>query len=364
MPQQLPLPSTASSGVNAAAAGRRCGRAATPVYPTVSRPLRAAGLALLLGLAAPLAWAAGAPVTREVVPVGALVWSLRAMIGSWLLLMLLVCVLAWRGPGLPGGNRRFALWALALTLPLPWIAMISGWLVLELGLRPQPGPDAAAAVGSARTHLVALLGWGSGYALLLLINLKLSLRWLRLDGAVAAVAPRREPERDRDRDREPEPDRDSSLVSFSSEVSEKPKTRGSFTERLAKKYRPGVGESEFDMVVEEHDTPPPKPRKSSRSGGADSGRASRASADVANDADESDEDLDKLRRAIARLRKERNALRQVLKTRRDAPPTLPPVSQPMPMQTMPPPIEADGETEGGDTQMIPVLRDVVWVRRS
>ena len=92
----------------------------------------------------------------------------------------------------------------------------------------QATADAAGTAPAAPSSTTALLGWGCAYALLMFINLKLSLRWLRLEplqGGVQA-APRVTPARQR--------------------------SGGSFTERLAQRYRPGVGESEFDMVVEEH----------------------------------------------------------------------------------------------------------------
>ena len=69
---------------------------------------------------------------------------------------------------------------------------LDGLMVLELGQPAQPNAalvaaqtatEAAAATGNnapAPSSTTALLGWGCAYALLMFINLKLSLRWLRL----------------------------------------------------------------------------------------------------------------------------------------------------------------------------------------
>lgn len=285
-----------------------------------------------------LGFAQAAPPVHDPLPMTSLLWSLRAMVGSWVVLLGVVCVLVWRGPVVQSTRGRFALWACVLTLPLPWIAMISGWLVLEIGQPAAPTATMAAAQATAEaaagtapaapSSTSALLGWGCAYALLMFINLKLSLRWLRLEPVQGGVqaSPRGAPARQR--------------------------SGGSFTERLAQRYRPGVGESEFDMVVEEHSE---ESRSPSSSGPAPLMLTDESSGRTF--------DVDQLRRAIVRLRKERNALRKVVKAKQQkrsehgahVVPRAVPV--PAPSQA---PARARGRPGGeGDTRVIPVLNDVV-----
>lgn len=296
-------------------------------------------LVALAALAVPAAgFAQGVAPAHDPMPMTSLLWSLRAMVGSWVVLLGVVCVLVWRGPAVQSTRGRFALWACVLTLPLPWIAMISGWLVLELGQPAQPSAamlaaqtaTEAAAAGNnapAPSSTAALLGWGCAYALLMFINLKLSLRWLRLEpvqgGVQAAAVPGRQ--------------RSSSSAG------------GGFTERLAQRYRPGVGESEFDMVVEEH----------SRPAASSSGPAPLMLTDESSGRSF---DVDQLRRAIVRLRKERNALRKVVKAKQQK--RSEHGAHVVAPRAAPAPAPARGRPGGaGDTRMIPVLNDVVQTTR-
>ena len=293
-------------------------------------------LVALAALALPALGAAqAAPPVHDPLPMTSLLWSLRAMVGSWVVLLGVVCVLVWRGPAVQSTRGRFALWACVLTLPLPWIAMISGWLVLELG---QPAAPTAAMVAAqtateaaagnpapAPSSTAALLGWGCAYALLMFINLKLSLRWLRLEpvqGGVQAVP----------------------MAATGKQRS----GGGTLTERLANRYRPGVGESEFDMVVEEH----------SRPAGSSSGPAPLMLTDETNGRSF---DVDQLRRAIVRLRKERNALRKVVKAKQHKRSEH---GAQVAVRVAAPAAPVRGRPGGeGDTRMIPVLNDVVQTTR-
>lgn len=288
-----------------------------------------------------MGFAQGTVPAPEPMPMTSLLWSLRAMVGSWVVLLAVVCVLVWRGPAVQTTRGRFALWACVLTLPLPWIAMISGWLVLELGQPAQPNAalvaaqaanEAAAAGNNAppTSSTAALLGWGCAYALLMFVNLKLSLRWLRLEplqgGATAGA------------------------------VTARPRSSapagGGFTQRLAQRYRPGVGESEFDMVVEEHSRPAanssgPMPLMLTDES---SGRTF---------------DVDQLRRAIARLRKERNALRKVVKAKQQKRSEHGARVAPRAAPAQPPALARPRGRPGGEGDMreIPVLNDVVQTTR-
>jgi hypothetical protein len=296
----------------------------------------------LAALALPVAaLAQTAPPVHDPLPMTSLLWSLRAMVGSWVVLLGVVCVLVWRGPAVQSTRGRFALWACVLTLPLPWIAMISGWLVLEIG---QPAAPTAAMVAAqtateaaagntapAPSSTTALLGWGCAYALLMFVNLKLSLRWLRLEPAQGGVQ-----------------------ASPMAATARPRSSSGTLTERLANRYRPGVGESEFDMVVEEH----------SRPAGSSSGPAPLMLTDESSGRSF---DVDQLRRAIVRLRKERNALRKVVKAKqqkRSEHGAQVAVRVAAPVAPVAPAVPMRGRPGGaGDTRMIPVLNDVVQTTR-
>jgi cytochrome d ubiquinol oxidase subunit I len=57
-----------------------------------------------------------------------------AGLGTWFVLLMLVCaLLLWRGKL---SSARWALWALLLSFPLPYIANTAGWMTAELGRQP------------------------------------------------------------------------------------------------------------------------------------------------------------------------------------------------------------------------------------
>lgn len=293
-------------------------------------------LVALAALALPVAGIAQtAPPTHDPLPMTSLLWSLRAMVGSWVVLLGVVCVLVWRGPAVQSTRGRFALWACVLTLPLPWIAMISGWLVLEIGQPAAPtaalaaaqtATDAAGNTVPAPSSTTALLGWGCAYALLMFVNLKLSLRWLRLEPVQGGVQ----------------------ASPMAATAKQRSGGSGTLTERLANRYRPGVGESEFDMVVEEH----------SRPAASSSGPAPLMLTDESSGRSF---DVDQLRRAIVRLRKERNALRKVVKAKQQKRSEH---GAQVAVRVATPAAPARGRPGGaGDTRMIPVLNDVVQTTR-
>lgn len=317
---------------------RSCASRAHPLRRSVGTP--GPWLVTLAALMLPtLCSAQTAPPVHDPLPMTSLLWSLRAMVGSWVVLLGVVCVLVWRGPAVQSTRGRFALWACVLTLPLPWIAMISGWLVLEIGQPAAPpatmavaqAPTDAAAAGAAPAEpssSTALLSWGCAYALLMFINLKLSLRWLRLEPVQGG------------------------MQSSPRAASARQRSGGGFTERLAQRYRPGMGESEFDMVVEEHSEHSHSPSSSGP-----------APLMLTDESSGRTFDVDQLRRAIVRLRKERNALRKVVKAkhqkRSEHGAHVTPRAAPMPA-----PARAGGRPGGeGDPRVIPVLNDVVQTTR-
>jgi cytochrome d ubiquinol oxidase subunit I len=61
-------------------------------------------------------------------------YHIMAGLGTWFVLLMLVCaLLLWRGKL---SSSRWALWALLLSFPLPYIANTAGWMTAELGRQP------------------------------------------------------------------------------------------------------------------------------------------------------------------------------------------------------------------------------------
>src|ERR1700691_5594406 len=61
-------------------------------------------------------------------------YHIMAGLGTWFVLLMLVCaLLLWRGKL---SRARWALWALLLSFPLPYIANTAGWMTAELGRQP------------------------------------------------------------------------------------------------------------------------------------------------------------------------------------------------------------------------------------
>ena len=126
-----------------------------------------------------------AAAERAMPSVTPLFWAFRAMVAAFLVLTVLIAWVVWRQPdGTRRGDRRL-LWACVAALPLPWIATEAGWLLCEMGRQPWTVAGALAtqhSVGDmpAGRSALALLSWGALYAALLVLNVVLSTRWIRL----------------------------------------------------------------------------------------------------------------------------------------------------------------------------------------
>ncbi|MGB6728106.1 MAG: cytochrome ubiquinol oxidase subunit I [Terracidiphilus sp.] len=97
-------------------------------------------------------------------------YHIMAGLGTWFVLLMLVCaVLLWLGK-LSGA--RWALWALLLSFPLPYIANTAGWMTAELGRQPwliyglMRTSEGYSDMVSAGNGLFTLLGFMGMYTLL------------------------------------------------------------------------------------------------------------------------------------------------------------------------------------------------------
>ena len=97
-------------------------------------------------------------------------YHIMAGLGTWfVLLMIVAAFLLWRGRLYAA---RWALWALLLSFPLPYIANTAGWMTAELGRQPwliyglMRTSDGYSNTVSASNGLFTLLGFMGLYALL------------------------------------------------------------------------------------------------------------------------------------------------------------------------------------------------------
>ncbi len=97
-------------------------------------------------------------------------YHIMAGLGTWFVLLMLVCaLLLWRGKL---SHARWALWALLLSFPLPYIANTAGWLTAELGRQPwliyglMRTSEGYSDMVSAGNGLFTLLGFMGMYTLL------------------------------------------------------------------------------------------------------------------------------------------------------------------------------------------------------
>jgi cytochrome d ubiquinol oxidase subunit I len=97
-------------------------------------------------------------------------YHIMAGLGTWfVLLMVVAAVLLWTGRLY---TSRWALWALLLSFPLPYIANTAGWMTAELGRQPwliyglMRTSEGYSSTVSAGNGLFTLLGFMGLYALL------------------------------------------------------------------------------------------------------------------------------------------------------------------------------------------------------
>ena len=127
-----------------------------------------------------------------------LFWSFRFMVGLGLWFIALFAIAFWFSAKRRLDRHRWFLRAALYTLPLPWIAAELGWIVAEYGRQPwviEGVLPTALGVSStdAGNVLFSLLGFALFYSLLLVVDLYLLIKYIRLGpypaGSTAADVP-------------------------------------------------------------------------------------------------------------------------------------------------------------------------------
>ena len=116
--------------------------------------------------------------------VAPLFFSFRAMVGVGLFLILLTATFFWLSARRRLDAYPWLLRIAVFAIPLPWIAIESGWLVAELGRQPWviegvlPTAVAVSNLG-ASTVLFTIAGFVVIYTVLLIIEMKLMFKAIR-----------------------------------------------------------------------------------------------------------------------------------------------------------------------------------------
>jgi cytochrome bd ubiquinol oxidase subunit I len=120
-------------------------------------------------------------------PVRTTYWSMRIMAyaGSLVFLVLAVCAFFYRRGTL--GTKRWLLWAGVLTIPLPYVAALAGWVLSEVGRQPWivwgllKTADANSPNVSTTTIAFSLGIFAALYGVLAVVDFVLMRRYARLD---------------------------------------------------------------------------------------------------------------------------------------------------------------------------------------
>ncbi|MDB5741057.1 MAG: cytochrome bd-I ubiquinol oxidase subunit CydA, partial [Alphaproteobacteria bacterium] len=118
--------------------------------------------------------------------------AFRIMVGLGLWFIALFAASFWFSANRQLDRYRIYLWAAFLTLPLPWVAAELGWIVAEYGRQPWVIvgvlPTALGVSSTAAGNvLLSLTGFALFYSCLLVVDLYLLLKYIRL-GPDAALA--------------------------------------------------------------------------------------------------------------------------------------------------------------------------------
>jgi cytochrome d ubiquinol oxidase subunit I len=120
-------------------------------------------------------------------PVRTTYWSMRIMAyaGSLVFLVLAVCAFFYRRRTLE--TKRWLLWAGVLTIPLPYVAALAGWVLSEVGRQPWivwgllKTADANSPSVSTTTIVFSLGVFAALYGILAIVDFVLMRRYARLD---------------------------------------------------------------------------------------------------------------------------------------------------------------------------------------
>ena len=123
-----------------------------------------------------------------------LFWSFRFMVGLGLWFILLFGLAFWLSAKRRLDAHRSFLWVAFLSLPLPWIAAELGWVVAEYGRQPWVIEDVlptflGVSSTAAGNVLFSLLGFAAFYSALLVVDLYLLVKYIRLGPDAVLPAP-------------------------------------------------------------------------------------------------------------------------------------------------------------------------------
>jgi cytochrome bd ubiquinol oxidase subunit I len=118
----------------------------------------------------------------EVAPV---FWGFRVMVGAGVWMLLLIVLGFYFNAKRVIEHKRWLLWLFLISIPVPWMAVETGWFVAEFGRQPwaigEVLPTAIAASSLTVTDLViSLTAFAVFYAVLLAIGLYLMFKFARL----------------------------------------------------------------------------------------------------------------------------------------------------------------------------------------
>ena len=126
-----------------------------------------------------------AKAAAETVPdIGTLFWSFRIMVGLGFYFIALFAFIFWDASH-HNFSRRWLQYVMLCSLPLPWIAAELGWIVAEYGRQPWaidgvlPTFLAVSSVSAAQV-LFTLMGFVLFYSALLVVDVMLMLRYVRM----------------------------------------------------------------------------------------------------------------------------------------------------------------------------------------
>jgi cytochrome bd ubiquinol oxidase subunit I len=128
-------------------------------------------------------------------PVALLFWMFRIMVGFGFFFILLFALAFYLNAAGRLVRTRWLLWVLVFVLPLPWIAAECGWIVAEVGRQPWVVEGVlptflGVSTLTANKVLVTLIGFVGFYSALLIVDLYLMVKAIRLGPEETWLEPR------------------------------------------------------------------------------------------------------------------------------------------------------------------------------